>query len=63
MSERMLTPVEIARLNDLRSSSNPDYPLQAAYDMGRSDERAEHKCKLPDSIEHALNSGDGSYRP
>jgi len=24
---------------------------------------AEHKCKLPDSIEHALNSGDGVYRP
>ena len=24
---------------------------------------AEHRCQLPPSIQEALNSGDGSYRP
>ena len=24
---------------------------------------ADHRCALPDSIQQALNSGDGSYRP
>lgn len=25
--------------------------------------RSQHKCSLPDSIQQALNSGDGVYRP
>lgn len=29
----------------------------------RNDDLEKHRCSLPDSIQQALNSGDGVYRP
>ena len=42
-------------------TGSPDTELLIARIL--DDAYPPHKCQLPDSINEALNSGDGSYRP
>ena len=61
MYERSLAQREKLR-SDLAAALTENVALKLRVsDLKR--EKREHRCELPDSIQQALNSGDGSYRP
>lgn len=57
-------------LRDIAALIRPTYPLCASELVRIADEvdvlekeNADHVCALPDSVNDAMNSGDGAYRP